>query len=100
MKKETRNKQVTPLKDAFEELLQTYQLKDKFTQKQLIQSWPELMGKTVSSRTTSLYIKDKTLFVKLIGGPIKKELMMNKSKVMAIIQEKFGHALIEDIAFL
>ncbi len=97
---EKRNKEVTPLKDAFQDLLKAYRLNDKFNQKLLIQSWPELMGKTVSSRTTSLYIKDKTLFVKLTTGPIKKELLMNKSKVMAIIEEKFGKDVIDDISFL
>jgi predicted nucleic acid-binding Zn ribbon protein len=95
-----RKKEVTPLKEAFEELLRAYKLNDKFNQKLLIQSWPELMGNTVASRTTSLFIKDKTLFVKLTSGPVKKELMMNKSKVMTIIEDKFGKDVISDIAFL
>lgn len=95
-----RKKDAAPLKEAFEELLKAYRLKDTFEEKHLIQSWPELMGKTVASRTDSLYIKNKKLFVKISSGPIKKELSMNRSKVLQIIHEKFGKNVIEEIVFL
>ncbi|UCS94107.1 DUF721 domain-containing protein [Echinicola marina] len=95
-----RKKEITPLKEAFEELLQAYRLKDRFNEKKIAGSWGELMGKSIASRTTSVYAKDKKLFVKLSSGPIKKELMMNKSKVLQIIEDKFGKGAIEDITFL
>ncbi|WP_186753862.1 DUF721 domain-containing protein [Echinicola salinicaeni] len=95
-----RKKEITPLKEAFEELLQAYRLKDRFNEKKIAGSWAELMGNSIASRTTSVYAKDKKLFVKLSSGPIKKELMMNKSKVLQIIEDKFGKGAIEDITFL
>lgn len=96
----TRKKEAAPLSEAFEDLLNAYRLKDTYEEKHLIQSWPELMGKTVASRTSSLYIKDKKLFVKITSGPIKKELSMNRTKVMDIIQSKFGSKIIQEIIFL
>jgi len=95
----TRNKNTSPLKEVFEELLQTYKLKDRFNERQVISSWEELMGKTVASRTTGLYIKDKKLFVKLSSGAIKNELIMNRSKVMALIDGKFGKGTIVELIF-
>ena len=53
------------MESAFKELLKAYRLEDKFQEKSLIHSWPEIVGTTISSRTTSVYIKDKKLFVKL-----------------------------------
>lgn len=85
------------MESAFKELLKAYRLEDKFQEKSLIYSWPEIVGSTISSRTTSVYIKDKKLFVKLNSGPIKKELMMNKQKVIKLIEERFGKEIIEDI---
>ncbi|GAB4107622.1 hypothetical protein GCM10028791_00680 [Echinicola sediminis] len=95
-----RKKEITPLKEAFEELLQAYRLKDRFNERKIAGAWGELMGKSIASRTSSVYAKDKKLFVKLSSGPIKKELMMNKSKVLQIIEDKFGKGAIEDITFL
>jgi hypothetical protein len=94
-----RTKQVTPLKEAFEELLQAYRLKDRFNERKVVSSWEEIMGKTVASRTTAIFVREKRLYVKLVSGPIKKELIMNKSKVMGLIEEKFGKGAIIDIIF-
>src|SRR5690554_5537344 len=95
-----RKSNMAPLKDVFEELLQAYALKDRFNERKVISSWGEMMGNTVAKRTSELSVKDKKLYVKLSSGPIKKELMMNKSKVLQLIAEKFGPDTIEDIFFL
>src|SRR5690554_5782156 len=87
-------------KDVFEELLQAYSLKDRFIERKLVGSWGELMGNTVARRTSDISIKDKTLYVKLSSGSLKNELMMNKSKVLQLIVEKFGPSIIKDIVFL
>src|SRR5690554_2801590 len=95
-----RKKDISPLKDVFEELLKAYALQDRFNERKVISSWGEIMGNTVAKRTSELSVKDKKLYVKLSSGPIKKELMMNKSKVLQLIAEKFGPNTIEDILFL
>lgn len=95
-----RKSDISPLREVFEELLQAYSLKDKFDEKKVINAWGELMGNTVSKRTSYLAVKERRLYVKLSSGPIKKELMMNKSKVLQLIAGKFGEGIIEDIVFL
>jgi predicted nucleic acid-binding Zn ribbon protein len=66
----------------------------------LISSWPELVGKTIADRTSNVYIKDKKLFVKITSGPVKKELQLNKSKVIALIESQIGKGIVEDVVFL
>ncbi|RPA69795.1 DUF721 domain-containing protein [Cyclobacteriaceae bacterium YHN15] len=95
-----RKKEAAPLQEAFEELLKAYRLKDKFDQRLVIQAWPELMGKTVSSRTSSIFVKEKKLFVKISSGPVKNELSMNRSKVLDLIEKRFGKGVIEEVIFL
>jgi hypothetical protein len=58
------------------------------------------MGKTIADRTSNLYIKDKKLFVKITSGPVKKELQLNKSKVMALIETEVGKGVVEEIIFV
>jgi predicted nucleic acid-binding Zn ribbon protein len=95
-----RKKDATPLADAFQDLLKSYRLEETFQEKLLIASWPTLMGKTIADRTGNLYIKDKKLFVKITSGPLKKELQLNKSKVMALIESEVGKGVVEEIIFL
>ncbi len=86
-----------PLESVFNDLLKAYRLEGKFREKTLIHDWPELVGKTIADRTDSVSIKDKTVYVKLSSGPIKKELMMNKTKMLLLIEEKYGKGLVEDL---
>jgi predicted nucleic acid-binding Zn ribbon protein len=95
-----RKSDFSPIKDIFEELLQAYSLKDRYNERKVITAWGEIMGNTVSKRTSELSVRDRKLYVKLSSGPVKKELMMNKSKVLQLIADKFGNNTIEDIIFL
>jgi predicted nucleic acid-binding Zn ribbon protein len=95
-----RKKDAAPLEEAFNELLKAYRLKDKFDERLLMQAWPEMMGKTVATRTSGLYIKDKKLFVKITSGPVKSELNMNRTKVLDLIASKFGKGIIEELVIL
>jgi predicted nucleic acid-binding Zn ribbon protein len=95
-----RKKDAAPMADAFQDLLKAYRLEDTYQEKLLISSWPELVGKTIADRTSNVYIKDKKLFVKITSGPVKKELQLNKSKVIALIESQIGTGIVADVVFL
>ena len=95
-----RKKDATPLADAFQDLLKAYRLEDTYQEKLLISSWPTLVGKTIADRTSNVYIKDKNLMVKITSGPVKKELQLNKSKVIALIESQIGKGIVDDVIFL
>jgi predicted nucleic acid-binding Zn ribbon protein len=96
----SRKKDATPLGEALQDLLKSYRLEDTYQEKVLLASWPKLMGKTIADRTENLYIKDKKLFVKITSGPVKKELQLNKSKVIALIESEVGKGIVDDVVFL
>jgi predicted nucleic acid-binding Zn ribbon protein len=95
-----RKKDATPLADAFQDLLKAYRLEDTYQEKLLISSWPTLVGKTIADRTSNVYIKDKKLMVKITSGPVKKELQLNKPKVIALIESQIGKGIVDDVIFL
>jgi len=95
-----RKKDATPLAEAFQDLLKAYRLEDTYQEKLLISSWPTLVGKTIADRTSNVYIKDKKLMVKITSGPVKKELQLNKSKVIALIESQIGKGIVDDVIFL
>lgn len=96
----SRKKEATPLGEAFQDLLKSYRLEATYQEKVLLASWPTLMGKTIADRTGNLYIKDKKLFVKISSGPVKKELQLNKSKVIALIESEVGKGIVDEVVFL
>src|SRR5690606_4281443 len=95
-----RRSNISPLKEVFEELLRAYSLKDRFDERKVISAWAEIMGNTVAKRTSEISVRDKKLYVKISSGPLKKEMMMNKSKILFLIAERFGSHVIDDVVLL
>jgi hypothetical protein len=95
-----RKSAATPLKDAFNELLEAYRIKDKFNQASIVAFWEKLMGKTIAKRTGKIYFRGKTMFIEISSAPLKHELSLSKSKMIDLISKEFGPGVVEDIVFL
>ncbi len=82
---------------AFQKFLKSENLEQTFQEKKLIQSWERLMGKTISSRTSKVQVRNKILYVQLTSAPLKQEMLNSKQKVMEIIEKEFGTGVVTDI---
>jgi predicted nucleic acid-binding Zn ribbon protein len=97
---ESRKSETSTVGEAMHELLNTYRLKAKFEQTQLINSWERLMGEPIARRTDKIYISNRKLYVKLKSASLKQELSMSKSKILSIFLKEFGEVIVEDVVFL
>lgn len=88
------------LKEAINQMLEVYRLRQKFDETSIVAAWPELMGTAIANRTTRLYISNKKLFVGLESSVIKNELMMMKSQIMKKLNDQAGKEIITSIVFL
>lgn len=86
--------------EAMRELLDTYKLKSKYEQTQLINSWERLMGAPIARRTDKLFISDRKLYVKLSSAALKQELNLSKSKILSLFMREFGEVIVDDVVFL
>ena len=85
---------------AFNQFLKEENLEHTFKQKRLIANWEKVMGKTIASRTTQIFFKDKTLFVKLSSAPLKQEMQNSKLKLLDLVTKEMGKGEVEDVRFL
>ncbi|MFB5945283.1 DUF721 domain-containing protein [Albibacterium profundi] len=88
------------LKEAIDQMLEVYRLRQKFDETSIVAAWPELMGTAIANRTTRLYISNKKLFVGLESSVIKNELMMMKTQIMKKLNDQAGKEIITSIVFL
>jgi hypothetical protein len=86
--------------EAIKELLKFYQLESKFNETYIVAHWESIMGKTIASRTSKVYFKDKRLFVKLSSSPLKKELILSKQKIIDLLNASMGEIVVDDVIFL
>lgn len=86
--------------EAIRDLLNVYRLQHKFDEARLIESWDRLMGKSIASRTTRLFIKDKKLFIQVSSAPLKNELSLSKAKIIEIFDREVGKDIIRQVILL
>lgn len=87
----------TTIKQAIEQLLTTYRLKDGVTAVRLWSCWEELMGKSIAKHTTHIHIDKKTIFISLNSSVLRHELSFSKETIITLLNEKLGEKAIEEV---
>lgn len=88
------------LKEAIEQMLQVYKIKQRYDETGIIAAWPNLVGKSVANRTKELFIHNKKLYLRIESSVIKNELMMIRTQIIEKINEEVKTSLVEEIVFL
>jgi predicted nucleic acid-binding Zn ribbon protein len=92
-----RKSQTQNISQIISAILKANGLEDKLAETRIIQSWEELLGKSVARLTKSMYIKNRTLFVSLNSSVVRSELTMIKKDLLIRLNEKAGKCVIDDI---
>lgn len=85
--------------EVIKELLQHYHLEGKLSQARIIEAWPQVAGEMITRHTRDLYIKGRTLFVKLDSPALKNELGYSKSKIIIELNKAAGEEIVKDLVF-
>jgi hypothetical protein len=91
-----RSKTIT-LAEAIRDYINEMKLGGKLSEVGIINSWEEIVGKAISSRTTRIYIKDHVLYVHLNSSVVRNELLMLREVLREKLNGKAGSEVIKDI---
>jgi flagellar motor protein MotB len=92
-----RRSNVQNISDIVSELLKELHIDGKLKEIRLINSWEEILGKSVANATIKIFIKNRTLFVYLKSSVVRNELMMLKTGIIKALNDKAGEVLINEI---
>jgi len=91
-----RSKTIT-LADAIKDYITEMNLGEKLGETAVINSWEEIVGRAINSRTSKIYFKDHVLNIHLTSSVVRNELMMLKESLRNKLNEKAGKEVIRDI---
>ena len=97
--KNSRYGEIISLGEGVKEFLETHGIKEKYNEAALLASWEKVMGKTIAGRTVGISIKKRKMTIKVTSAPLRKELSMHKTKILALVAEVLGEDLIEEVIF-
>ncbi len=88
------------IKEAIDQLLDTYKIRKKYDETALVAAWPEIIGSAIANRTQQLYVRDRKLYVKVESAVVKNELVLMRSMIISRLNEHVGQAVIDELVIL
>ncbi len=74
-------------------------LETPLMQKRLIDAWPKVAGDLIARYTGDRFIRNQTLFIKVLNPALRADLTMQRSKYVSLLNAEVGAMLITDIKF-
>jgi len=92
-----RKSNTQPLGEVIHDYLKALDIDNKLQEIRLIDSWPKVVGISVSKKTDRLFIKNRVLFVYLNSSIVRSELLRIREGLIKALNDKAGTKIIDDI---
>lgn len=81
------------------QILKTWKLDEKQRGEEITAAWREIVGEFIAKHTAPDTIKRGVLSVRVLHSTIHHTLMMEKAKLLAKLQERFGKTEVREVKF-
>ena len=88
---------VQSISDLLNMYLRREGLETPLLQKRAVDAWDTLMGPSIARFTVEKFIKNQTLFVKILNPALRQDLTMMRSRITKRINEAVGSQVIVDV---
>jgi predicted nucleic acid-binding Zn ribbon protein len=85
------------LKQAIEQMMQTYRLQGKVDEVKLLNAWDKVMGQAIAKYTRNLRIENRVLYVEINSAALRQELSYGRAKMVQLLNEAAGANVIDDV---
>ncbi|NQU81538.1 MAG: DUF721 domain-containing protein [Bacteroidetes bacterium] len=82
---------------VIKDYLKEAQIEGKLKEVQVVNSWEELVGKTIARRTNRIYIKNGKLYLHMNSSIVKNELLMFRESIIERINTNAGEEIVTEI---
>ena len=90
-------REVKSISDLLNMYLRREGLETPLLQKRAVDAWDSLMGPTITRYTGNKFIKNQTLYVKIINPALRQDLSMMRTKIAQRINQAVGSQVIADV---
>jgi predicted nucleic acid-binding Zn ribbon protein len=92
-----RRSKTISIADAVKDYIEEMRIGGKLSEAGVVNSWEEIVGKAISTRTSKIYFKDHVLYVHLNSSVVRNELLMLRQVLIEKLNQKAGTEVVKDI---
>jgi predicted nucleic acid-binding Zn ribbon protein len=87
------------LSEVLRDYVKGTSIEKKLKEVDIVQSWEELLGKTIAHYTKNISLKNRILYLEINSSVVKNELFMMREEIRRKLNEKAGEELVDKIIF-
>jgi len=72
-------------------------MEKKFNELEVARCYNEVVGEVIAKKTRSIFMREKTLVVKMDSGVMKQELSFQKTKIIGLVNDRLGFPFVEQL---
>lgn len=91
---------LSPIGEAMKRVIEFKKWDRKIDEASLIQSWPEIVGPTVSENTEKIWFAKNKLYVVIKSAALRNELFMFRTNLRDRLNKLQGKDLIEELVIM
>ncbi|WP_340073935.1 DUF721 domain-containing protein [Leptobacterium sp. I13] len=92
-----RNHENLSLNDALKAFIKENKLEQGMNKIYVRHAWESLMGNGVNNYTTSIQLKNDTLYINLSSSVLREELSYGKEKIIRMLNEELGKEIVKEL---
>ncbi len=85
--------------DIINQVLRQERLDTRLDEQRALALWPKLVGQGINRYTTDRSVKNGVLTFTISSAPLRNQLMLSRSSLIARINETLGREVIKEIIF-
>ena len=87
------------LSEVLRDYVKGTSIEKKLKEVDIVQSWEELLGKTIAHYTKNISLKNRILYLEINSSVVKNELFLMREEIRRKLNEKAGEELVDKIIF-
>ena len=87
------------ISDVLREYVDSMRIGHKLKEVEVLHAWETVLGKSITSYTSNIYISKQVLYVHITSSVVKAELIMMREKIRDKLNEQVGFELVKTIEF-
>ncbi len=95
-------KRTEPMKisQIVETLFKDRDMEDTLLRHRALQVWPQVVGPIINRNTVERRVSGSVLWLRVVSAPMRQELSMHRTRLVAALNELVGKQVITDIKFI
>lgn len=93
-------REVRSIGDALKDTIKHFRLEKPYLEAGIIDAYHKVMGPAISHKTEMVFLRGKTLYLKITDAALRHHLYLNQEKLLEVLNERVGQVVATSVVMI